>query len=89
MTSAPLAAVFALCASSGASDPAAAARNVVMIVADDHGCDTGAYGNTEVRTPHLDALAAQGTSTVSGIGIIDRGYESFRDKLAALGASVE
>lgn len=61
MTSALLAAVFALCASSGASDPPAAARNVVMIVADDHGCDTGAYGNTEVRTPHLDALAAQGT----------------------------
>ena len=37
----------------------------------------------------IAALAAQGTSTVSGIGIIDRGYESFRDKLAALGASVE
>lgn len=36
-------------------------RNVVMIVADDHGCDTGAYGNADVRTPHLDALAAQGT----------------------------
>lgn len=37
----------------------------------------------------IAALAAEGTSTVSGIGIIDRGYESFRDKLAALGASVE
>src|SRR5690554_4368937 len=37
----------------------------------------------------IAALAAEGTSTVSGIGIIDRGYEAFRDKLAALGASVE
>ncbi len=39
---------------------------------------------------HLIAtLAAQGTSTVHGIGIIDRGYEAFRDKLGALGARVE
>lgn len=37
----------------------------------------------------IAALAAEGTSNVSGIGIIDRGYEGFRAKLAALGASVE
>ncbi|MDN4481319.1 UDP-N-acetylglucosamine 1-carboxyvinyltransferase [Demequina muriae] len=37
----------------------------------------------------IAALAAKGTSTVSGIGIIDRGYEAFRDKLTALGAAVE
>jgi UDP-N-acetylglucosamine 1-carboxyvinyltransferase len=37
----------------------------------------------------IAALAAEGTSTVSGIGIIDRGYENFRAKLTALGASVE
>jgi UDP-N-acetylglucosamine 1-carboxyvinyltransferase len=37
----------------------------------------------------IAALAAEGTSNVSGIGIIDRGYENFRDKLAALGARVE
>ncbi|SEJ00306.1 UDP-N-acetylglucosamine 1-carboxyvinyltransferase [Demequina mangrovi] len=37
----------------------------------------------------IAALAAEGTSTVRGIGIIDRGYEGFRDKLAALGAEVE
>lgn len=37
----------------------------------------------------IAALAASGTSTVRGIGIIDRGYEAFRDKLAALGAEVE
>jgi len=36
-------------------------RNIVLIVADDHGCDTGAYGNADVKTPHLDALAAQGS----------------------------
>lgn len=37
----------------------------------------------------IAALAATGTSNVSGIGIIDRGYENFRDKLVALGASIE
>ena len=37
----------------------------------------------------IAALTAQGTSKVSGVGIIDRGYENFRDKLAALGASFE
>ena len=37
----------------------------------------------------IAALAAEGTSTVTGVGIIDRGYENFRDKLAALGASFE
>lgn len=37
----------------------------------------------------IAALAATGTSNVSGIGIIDRGYENFRGKLVALGASIE
>ena len=37
----------------------------------------------------IAALAATGTSTVHGIGIIDRGYEAFRDKLGALGAEIE
>lgn len=40
---------------------AAGKRNVVMIVADDHGRDAGCYGNTDSRTPHLDKLAADGT----------------------------
>lgn len=40
---------------------AAGPRNVVMIVADDHGRDLGCYGNKDVRTPHLDRLAADGT----------------------------
>lgn len=34
----------------------------------------------------IAALAAQGTSTVHGVDLIDRGYEHFSDKLAALGA---
>src|SRR5262245_52435593 len=36
-------------------------RNVVLIVADDHGPDLGCYGNKDIRTPHLDRLAADGT----------------------------
>ncbi|MFT4123773.1 MAG: UDP-N-acetylglucosamine 1-carboxyvinyltransferase [Microbacteriaceae bacterium] len=34
----------------------------------------------------IAALAAEGRSTVSNVGIISRGYEHFGDKLAALGA---
>ncbi len=40
---------------------AAGKRNVVLIVADDHGRDAGCYGNTDIRTPNLDRLAADGT----------------------------
>ncbi|MEG3616753.1 MULTISPECIES: UDP-N-acetylglucosamine 1-carboxyvinyltransferase [Isoptericola] len=36
----------------------------------------------------IAALAAKGSSTVRGISLIDRGYESFQDKLEALGADV-
>ncbi len=39
----------------------AAGRNVVLVVADDQGLDAGCYGNRVLRTPHIDALAAQGT----------------------------
>src|SRR5262245_40384728 len=57
---APIAAAIAALMVTG---PAAAAgkRNVVIIVADDHGQDAGCYGNKDVRTPHLDKLAADGT----------------------------
>jgi N-sulfoglucosamine sulfohydrolase len=35
--------------------------NIVLFVSDDHGTDAyGAYGNSVVQTPHLDALAAEG-----------------------------
>ncbi|MCL2647865.1 MAG: sulfatase [Phycisphaerales bacterium] len=34
--------------------------NILMIIADDHGYhDSGAYGNSEVRTPNIDRLAKQ------------------------------
>lgn len=36
-------------------------RNVVLIVADDLGLDMGCYGNLAIKTPHLDALAGDGT----------------------------
>ncbi len=37
----------------------------------------------------IAALAAEGTSTVTNIGIIDRGYENFRAKLTDLGAVID
>ncbi|GAA0202775.1 UDP-N-acetylglucosamine 1-carboxyvinyltransferase [Glutamicibacter creatinolyticus] len=37
----------------------------------------------------IAALAAEGTSTVTGIEIINRGYEHFTEKLISLGANVE
>ncbi|MGZ2224998.1 UDP-N-acetylglucosamine 1-carboxyvinyltransferase [Glutamicibacter nicotianae] len=37
----------------------------------------------------IAALAAEGTSKVTGIEIINRGYEHFMEKLQALGANVE
>lgn len=35
--------------------------NLVLFVADDLSPDAGCYGNTVVKTPHLDRLAAEGT----------------------------
>ena len=43
-----------------AGQPAATARHIVMFVTDDHGQDAGTYGHPVVKTPHLDALAAEG-----------------------------
>lgn len=34
--------------------------NIVLMVADDHGLDTGKYGNHAIKTPNLDALAEDG-----------------------------
>jgi N-sulfoglucosamine sulfohydrolase len=40
--------------------------NIVLIVSDDHGRgDLGCYGNPAVKTPNLDALAADGTRFTS------------------------
>ncbi len=44
--------------------PASAGRkrpNIFIVIADDQTwCDSGCYGNPDVRTPHIDRLAAQG-----------------------------
>ncbi|MAY89571.1 MAG: heparan N-sulfatase [Rickettsiales bacterium] len=48
-----------LCLSAGIAH--AAKRNVVLFVTDDQSPDFGAYGNPVLKTPNLDALAADGT----------------------------
>jgi N-sulfoglucosamine sulfohydrolase len=45
----------------GAAPAQAAGKNVVLVVADDLGLDLGCYGHVDVKTPHLDSLAAAGT----------------------------
>lgn len=35
-------------------------RNILLLIADDLGLHTGAYGDTNAKTPHLDRLAAEG-----------------------------
>src|SRR5207244_1007115 len=44
------------------ADPAAPRRpNIVLFLADDLGChDIGAWGAADLKTPHIDALAASG-----------------------------
>jgi N-sulfoglucosamine sulfohydrolase len=44
-----------------------ARMNVLLITADDMGCNTGAYGDRHAVTPRLDALAADGV-------LFERGY---------------
>jgi N-sulfoglucosamine sulfohydrolase len=51
----------ALTRSAHAADSAASRPNIVLFVADDHGQDAGCYGNAVIKTPHLDALAKEGT----------------------------
>ncbi len=43
-----------------ASVAAAAPRNVVLFVTDDHSPDAGCYGNPVIQTPNLDTLARTG-----------------------------
>ncbi len=37
----------------------------------------------------IAALAARGTSSIDGVEIINRGYESFTTKLTGLGADID
>ena len=39
----------------------AAPKNIVLFVTDDQSPDMGCYGNDALKTPHMDALAADGT----------------------------
>lgn len=53
---------FLLCLFAPLAAFASARPNILLIVADDHGTDAiGAYGNSVIKTPALDALAADGT----------------------------
>ena len=62
--------VFALCAVVCALlAPAVAQPNVVLIVADDMGFGDVGYNGSEIATPHLDQLAAEGV-------VLDRFYTS-------------
>lgn len=52
-----------------AAEPAAASRrpNVILIIGDDHAwTDYGFMGNADVRTPHIDRLAAEGLTYTRG-----------------------
>ncbi len=56
-------AILAICLSPafGQGPAQRPARNVVLIVGDDHGLQAGSYGDPNARTPNLDALARSGT----------------------------
>ena len=89
---------FLAASQAGLTEEAAHRPNVVLIVADDLGQgDLGAYGNTRIRTPNLDRLAAQGVTltqhyasghvcTPSRAGLMTGRYP-IRSGLAALSAA--
>ena len=43
------------------AEPAASRPNILLILSDDHAKNAiGCYGNTDIKTPHLDRLAREG-----------------------------
>ena len=61
-----LGAVFAIAAGGGATAQPSRPPNIVIILADDMGYgDIGAFGAPNIRTPRLDAMAAQGQKWTS------------------------
>ncbi|MBP7875489.1 UDP-N-acetylglucosamine 1-carboxyvinyltransferase [Candidatus Woesebacteria bacterium] len=54
-----------------------------------HAADCAIHDLRQGATLILAALAAKGTSTLTGIGHIDRGYEDLSDRLVSLGAQLE
>lgn len=52
--------LVAACLLAATASLAAAQPNIVLVVADDMSPDAGCYGNSAIRTPHLDRLAAEG-----------------------------
>ena len=54
-----------------------------------HSADCTIHDLRQGATLILAALAATGTSTMTGIAHIDRGYEDFSDRLVSLGAQLQ
>lgn len=53
--------VSAACGAEPAEKPAGARKpNVLFLIADDLNCDLHCYGHPQVKTPHIDRLAARG-----------------------------
>lgn len=50
--------------------PVDSPRNVLLIIADDLGLDLGRYGHPVIKTPNLDALAADGTLFTSAFATV-------------------
>ncbi len=55
--------------SAGPTD-AAGRKNVLLVIADDLGLQLGCYGDPSAKTPHLDALAKQGTRFTRGFASV-------------------
>ena len=64
-----IAALVCLCVSASSHEAAAADKpNIIVIYTDDHGyADLGCMGSmADVKTPHIDALAASGVRCTAG-----------------------